>query len=91
MVFPRLMKIIQVQGCFWHQHSGCPKAHIPKTRIQYWRPKLKKNKRRDGENEKKLRAAGWDVLTIWECEIKGLTAVTRRIDGFLSAPTGGGE
>ena len=91
MVFPRLMKIIQVQGCFWHQHSSCPQAHIPKTRIQYWRPKLKKNKRRDGENEKKLRAAGWDVLTIWECEIKGLTAVTRRIDGFLSAPTGGGE
>ncbi|MFZ0934203.1 MAG: very short patch repair endonuclease [Bryobacteraceae bacterium] len=84
MVFPRLKKIIQVQGCFWHQHRGCTQAHIPKTRIQYWRPKLKKNQRRDRANEKRLRKEGWDVLTIWECEAKALGTVASRISEFLS-------
>ena len=84
MVFPRWMKIIQVQGCFWHQHGGCPQAHIPKTRIRYWRPKLTKNRKRDRENEKRLRADGWNVLTIWECELKELGVVAGRITEFLS-------
>jgi DNA mismatch endonuclease (patch repair protein) len=84
LVFRRLLKIIQVQGCFWHQHSGCPQAHIPKTRTQYWRPKLRKNQQRDRENEKRLRAAGWDVLTLWECEIGEPDALAKRINAFLS-------
>lgn len=85
LVFPRLLKIIQVQGCFWHQHCGCPQGHIPKTRTQYWRPKLKKNQRRDRENVKKLQAAGWNVLTIWECETTQRDALAERIKAFLSA------
>jgi DNA mismatch endonuclease (patch repair protein) len=85
LVFHRLSKIIQVQGCFWHQHKGCPVAHIPKSRIDYWRPKLKRNQRRDLKNEKALRAAGWEVLTIWECEIRKLDIVAERISAFLSA------
>ena len=87
MVFPRLKRIIQVQGCFWHQHTGCPLAHIPKSRIEYWRPKLKTNQERDRNHMKKLRAAGWDVLTIWECEVKGPTPLTERINAFLSGST----
>jgi DNA mismatch endonuclease (patch repair protein) len=77
------MKVIQVQGCFWHQHSGCKQAHIPKSRAEYWHPKLTKNKRRDRKNEKKLRQDGWDVLTIWECEVKTLDPVAKRIESFL--------
>jgi DNA mismatch endonuclease, patch repair protein len=83
LVFPRLHRIIEVRGCFWHQHRGCIDSHVPKTRIDYWRPKLKKNQRRDRENEKRLRAAGWDVLTIWECEIKSLAPIAERIEAFL--------
>src|SRR5580692_2865956 len=67
LVFPRLRRIIEVRGCFWHQHPGCIDSHTPKSRTDYWLPKLRKNKRRDRKNEKTLRAAGWDVLTIWEC------------------------
>ena len=85
LVFPRLLKIVQVQGCFWHQHSGCPQAHIPKTRTQYWRPKLRNNQQRDQENVKKLRAAGWDVLTIWECETTETELLAERVTAFLSA------
>ena len=85
LVFPRLRRIIQVHGCFWHQHKGCPQSHIPKSRVGYWRPKLTKNKRRDREHEAKLRLTGWDVLTIWECEMKGPILVAKRISTFLGS------
>jgi DNA mismatch endonuclease, patch repair protein len=84
LVFPRLKKIIQVQGCFWHQHAGCPVAHIPKSRIEYWHPKLLKNRRRDRQNEKLLQADGWEVLTIWECEVKEAKLARQRIAEFLN-------
>lgn len=82
LVFPRLGKIIQVQGCFWHQHSGCPQAHIPKSRVEYWNPKLLKNRKRDRNNERRLRADGWDVLTIWECEVDE-SGTEKRVAMFL--------
>jgi DNA mismatch endonuclease (patch repair protein) len=76
LVFPRLRKIIQVHGCFWHQHPdpACRRARIPKTRREFWVPKLEGNARRDIENERALRELGWDVLVVWECE----TAPSRR-------------
>ena len=84
LVFPRLSKIIEVRGCFWHQHKSCIDSHIPKSRIEYWRPKLQGNKRRDKQNEKKLIALGWNVCTVWECELKDLNEVKRRVARFLS-------
>lgn len=83
LVFPRLKKIIQVQGCFWHQHAGCPQAHVPKSRIEYWRPKLLNNRKRDRLNGKLLREDGWEVLTIWECEVAAATLIEQRIAEFL--------
>ena len=70
LVFPRLRKIIQVHGCFWHQHPdpACRRARIPKSRREFWVPKLEGNARRDIENERALRELGWDVLVVWECE-----------------------
>jgi DNA mismatch endonuclease (patch repair protein) len=86
LVFPRLRKIIQVQGCFWHQHRGCAQAHVPKTRVEYWRSKLLRNRRRDRDNEKRLRADGWEVLTIWECEVVDRCLTEDRIANFLKMP-----
>ena len=83
LVFSRLKKIIDVRGCFWHQHRGCIDSHIPKSRREYWHPKLKKNKERDKRNEANLRAEGWNVLTLWECELKDVEPLTRRITTFL--------
>ena len=85
LVFPRLSKIIEVRGCFWHQHKSCIDSHIPKSRIEYWRPKLQGNKRRDKQNEKKLIALGWNVCTVWECDLKDLNEVQRRVARFLSS------
>ncbi len=84
LVFPRLKRIIQVHGCFWHQHAACPKAHIPKSRRDYWKPKLANNVRRDGMNERKLRSLGWNVLTLWECELKDSERLSRQLLRFLS-------
>src|ERR1043166_8713589 len=69
LVFPRLKKIIDVRGCFWHQHGKCIDSHIPKTRVEYWRPKLLQNRRRDKKNAKELKALGWKVMVVWEGEV----------------------
>jgi DNA mismatch endonuclease (patch repair protein) len=84
LVFSRLKKIVEVRGCFWHQHERCIDSHVPKSRLEYWVPKLNRNKNRDLENEKRLRTLGWKVLTLWECELKDGPAVCKRIGRFLS-------
>ncbi|MDA8089974.1 MAG: DNA mismatch endonuclease Vsr [Nitrospiraceae bacterium] len=83
IVLARLKRIIEVRGCFWHQHPGCIDSHIPKTRIKYWAPKLERNKLRDKENMMKLRALGWRVLVVWECEVKNTKRLSKRLGRFL--------
>lgn len=75
-------KVIFVHGCFWHGH-GCPKGRLPKSRLDYWKPKLDGNRERDRRNEDELRSMGWSVLVIWECETADLGALARRLHGFL--------
>ena len=83
LVFRRLRKIIEVRGCFWHRHEGCIDSHIPKSRRDYWIPKLRRNRRRDRENLKRLRSLGWHVLVVWECEVNNLERLSARILRFL--------
>jgi DNA mismatch endonuclease (patch repair protein) len=68
LVLPRLRKAILIHGCFWHQHTGCPLARLPKSRPEYWLPKLRRNQERDAAVGAKLRAMGWEILVVWECE-----------------------
>lgn len=83
LVFPGRRKVIFLHGCFWHQHEGCPICHLPKSRRAYWKAKLEGNKLRDLENQRKLRALGWRFLLVWECELKDIKALVRRIKAFL--------
>ncbi len=83
LVLPRLGKIIEVRGCFWHRHKGCIDSHIPKSRREYWLPKLKRNLRRDKDNLERLRAMGWRVLVVWECEVRDVERVSARLEAFL--------
>lgn len=69
MVFPKYRAVIQVNGCFWHAH-GCAKSKLPKTRVEFWREKIGKNKERDKMNIEKLLGHGWRVLVWWECNTK---------------------
>ncbi|MBI2687759.1 MAG: DNA mismatch endonuclease Vsr [Acidobacteria bacterium] len=83
MVFPRLKRIIEVRGCFWHQHPGCIDSHIPKSRLDYWWPKLEGNQRRDKDNGRKLRKLGWRVCVVWECETRTAGKLGKRLGKFL--------
>lgn len=86
LVFGPRRAVVQVYGCFWHQHEGCRHSHIPKTRREFWVPKLARNVERDRDNEAKLRAVGWRVLVLWECETRDGDAVATRIGAFLGPP-----
>lgn len=85
LIFARLHKIILVHGCFWHSHEGCKESHVPKTREEYWGPKLERNKRRDLENSAKLAELGWQVLVVWECETTTAEKLRKRLRRFLES------
>lgn len=70
IVFRPALLAIFVHGCFWHRHPGCEHARTPKSRLDFWEPKLAGNVERDRRHEDQLRAAGWLVMTIWECETR---------------------
>jgi DNA mismatch endonuclease, patch repair protein len=74
--------VIFVHGCFWHRH-GCRAASTPKSRQDYWQPKFDGNVARDARNEQQLRAIGWTVLVIWECETKDAAGLAQRLGGML--------
>ena len=85
LVFARRRRVIFVHGCFWHRHgsSRCRLARLPKSRLEFWRPKLEGNRQRDRRNLSALRRAGWRVLVIWECQLRDAAVLTRRIRTFL--------
>jgi DNA mismatch endonuclease, patch repair protein len=85
LVFASRKKIIDVRGCFWHQHKGCIDSHIPKSNIRYWAPKLQRNKSRDQQNARLWRKLGWASLTIWECEVPQVPSLTDRLRAFLDS------
>lgn len=82
LVFSSRRKVIFVHGCFWHQHPGCPNATQPKTRSEFWGPKLRRNVERDKEQRDELKKLGWSSMTVWECEITD-PSVINRIESFL--------
>lgn len=69
LVFPSRRCVIFVHGCFWHRHAGCPRCRLPKSRLEFWKPKLEANKRRDSANKRRLTQLGWRYLVVWECQI----------------------
>ncbi len=69
LVFPRLGAIVEVRGCFWHGHENCGRR--PKSRLEFWGPKIDRNRQRDAENVDALRHLGWRILVIWECTMVG--------------------
>jgi DNA mismatch endonuclease (patch repair protein) len=70
LVFPKYNSVIFVHGCFWHAHEGCKYFKIPKTRTEWWEEKLYGNRERDERNIKELEEKGWNVIVVWECELK---------------------
>lgn len=73
IVLPKYKTVIFVNGCFWHGHKNCKYFVWPKNNAEFWRKKIVANIDRDCQNEKALTDLGWQVITIWECQLKSLT------------------
>ncbi|MFJ3047281.1 very short patch repair endonuclease [Herbaspirillum chlorophenolicum] len=84
LVFKGRRKIIFVHGCFWHRHSDCHLARLPKSRLDFWKPKLEQNKARDEIVKRELQSQGWSVLIVWECELSDQERLANRIQDFLT-------
>ena len=76
IVLPKYRTIIFVNGCFWHMH-GCSRSRLPRSNQDYWFPKIERNIQRDTETHQKLKTAGWQVIVVWECELKKRLAEKR--------------
>ncbi|MGJ4884328.1 very short patch repair endonuclease [Bradyrhizobium sp. HKCCYLRH1065] len=85
IVFKTRRAAIFVHGCFWHRHN-CGLAYSPKSRTEFWQAKFTKNIARDRLVLDNLRAAGWRVKVIWQCELRDLTKVTAELKKFLGPP-----
>ena len=79
VVLPRYKLAIQVHGCFWHQHPGCRYAKQPRTRTEYWLPKLARNVQRDKQVGAALSACGWRAVVVWECETEDPQVLQRTL------------
>lgn len=87
LVFPKHRAVILVHGCFWHRHPGCKKASTPKSQVQYWQDKFDRNVARDRQVVAELRALGWRVMIIWECETKTNDIILQRVNEFFKSGT----
>ncbi|WP_093520464.1 very short patch repair endonuclease [Stigmatella erecta] len=85
LAFPGRRKVIFVHGCFWHRHPdlSCQLARLPKSRLDFWLPKLDGNRARDLRKEQELQELGWSALTIWECQLRDEEALRDVIRAFL--------
>lgn len=84
LAFIGKQKVIFVHGCFWHCHPGCKRASTPKSNVEFWKNKLDRNVQRDLQAQKSLVAMGWSFLIVWECEIRDLKKLSKKITDFLS-------
>jgi DNA mismatch endonuclease (patch repair protein) len=70
IVLKKHRAVIFVNGCFWHRHTGCKEAYMPKSRVEFWRQKFERNVQNDALYREKLINTGWRVFVVWECEVK---------------------
>lgn len=88
IVLPKYKTIVFVNGCFWHSHEGCKDFVVPKSNPEYWIPKLERNRLRDAANKTELENHGWNVIIVWECELKKVVRNERLERLFEQITTG---
>lgn len=84
IVLPKFHTAIFVHGCFWHQHKNCSKSRRPSSNQNYWNTKLDENISRDKRKERELSKLGWRVATVWQCEIRDLETLSKKLKKLLS-------
>ncbi len=69
IVLRRYHTVIFINGCFWHGHPGCDNFRMPRSNVEFWQEKIRRNKERDAAEAAALEALGWNVIVVWECEL----------------------
>jgi len=89
IVLPKYHAVIFVHGCFWRRHRdpACRLARLPKTKLDFWKPKLDGNAERDSRAQLALQAAGWRVLVVWECELSDNEQLENRLRRWIEVGT----
>jgi DNA mismatch endonuclease (patch repair protein) len=75
--------VVFVHGCFWHNHTNCSRAKLPKTNGAFWKRKIEENRKRDIRIARALRKDGWRVITVWQCKLRKADRVLRRLARVL--------
>lgn len=88
IVLKKYKTVIFIDGCFWHGHEGCKYFKMPKSNINFWEQKIRRNKARDISNEFVLQSQGWRIIRIWECEIKNVAGKEERLESLYNQITG---
>ena len=85
LVFPARRIAIFVHGCFWHRHDdpSCKLARMPKSKLDFWMPKLEGNRERDARHQSELDALGWRWMVAWECQLRQREQLTNKLIAFL--------
>jgi DNA mismatch endonuclease, patch repair protein len=85
IVFPSRKSVIFMHGCFWHRHPDrrCKLARMPKSRLDFWQPKLEANRKRDLANQRRLNDLGWKFLVVWECQLSDKEQLKNILEAFL--------
>lgn len=83
IVLSKYKTVIFVHGCFWHGHT-CRAGHLPSSNLDYWVTKIEKNIERDNRKINELEKLGWNVVVIWQCEIKALKNREIRFSKLIS-------
>ena len=84
IILRRHKTVVFVHGCFWHRHTGCKYAYMPKSRTDFWKKKFDSNVQRDHLVAAQLKQQGWRRLVVWECELKDIDALAKKIKAFFS-------
>jgi DNA mismatch endonuclease (patch repair protein) len=89
LYFAGRRKAVLVNGCFWHGHSGCTRAALPTSNAAFWQAKIARNVARDAVNVKRLKDLGIESFLVWQCELRDLKSLERRLSKFLGKRTSG--
>jgi DNA mismatch endonuclease (patch repair protein) len=85
IVLPKYKKAVFVHGCFWHGHEGCQRAARPTSNADFWNQKIEGNIKRDSVKLRELRKLGWKATVIWQCQIRDMHSLQKRLDRFLQS------
>lgn len=94
IVLPKYKTVIFVNGCFWHGHEGCKYFRLPKSNVKFWEEKIERNVARDKESMQSLLDSGWNVIRVWECELRNKANredTLNKIYNSITSPDGSGH